>query len=286
MQKKVEFTQVRTFGEIVEDSIAFFKQNWKALLKAYFYICGFFWIASTIISIINQVQTAHRIADGETQFGAFYFFTLVFELVAFIVVNLTVLSFMALYKEKGNEAPTVEEVWGYVKYYFLRFFGGFIVLFMALILGFVFCMLPGIYLWPIFGLIFPIMVVENGTFGYAFSRSFQLIKGNWWPTFGIVLVTYIIVAVAMLAVAIPALLIGGAFTLLSTVNMLQVYGLAIVIVTHLFQFLYVIPMISIMLIYFNLTEQKEHGTLLERIMNLGKHDPEVSKDQLPPQEEY
>ena len=45
MQMKVELSQIRTLGEIIDDSILFFKQNYKALLKSYFVICGFFWVA-------------------------------------------------------------------------------------------------------------------------------------------------------------------------------------------------------------------------------------------------
>ena len=99
MQEKIELNRIRTFGEIIEDSIEFFKQNWRPLLRSYFTICGFFWVLSLLTAILNQVQAAQRLAIGESQFGFMYFLSIVLGLVSGIVIVLAVLSFMALYRK-------------------------------------------------------------------------------------------------------------------------------------------------------------------------------------------
>ena len=272
MQEKIELNKIRTLGGIIDDSIQFFKQNWRPLLRSYFTICGFFWVVSFVVAILNQVQTAQRLAMGESQFGATYFLAMFFDFVSGIVIILTVLSFIALYKEKQNEAPSTEEVWSYFKYYFFRIFGSYLALIVCIAAGFVCCIIPGFYLAVVFSIIFPIMVMENATFGYAFNRSFKLIKNRWWNVLGVIIVSEIIIVVAMFSVGIPVTLVVVTTKFLTNVNPETIGKYATVIVSHLLQFLYPIPLIAITLTYFSLNEEKDEGALYERINNIGKHD--------------
>jgi hypothetical protein len=270
MQEKVELKKIRSFGEIIDDSILFFKQNWKPLLKSYFYICGFFLVASLLFAIFNQNNTMHRIQRGESFLSGTYFLSLLFDYVSFIITMLTVYSYISLYKEKGNEAPDVTEVWGFVKYYFFRVFGSYIVLTLCIVIGCVFCIVPGIYVGVVLSLVVPIIVIENSTLSYAFNRCFQLIKNNWWFTIGLTFVSALIIGAATMAVGIPIGIVVFAATFLTKVRGLSVYSYATVVITHLLQFLYIYPYIVIAFAYFSFVEQKDEGTLLQRIMNLGK----------------
>jgi len=271
MQEKIELNRVRTFGEIIEDSIEFFKQNWKPLLRAYFTICGFFLVASLVISIVNTNATFRRAAIGETPFTFIYFLSIAFGVINYLLVTLTILSYIAVYKEKGNEAPMVEEVWSYVKYFFFRLLGSYLALGALIAAGTVCCLIPGIYFAIVLSLVLPIMVMENATLSYAFSRSFQLIKDHWWFTLGVIFVTEIILTAAMMGIIVPAALITWATTFLTLTNALHIYTYASIVVSHLFQFLYLLPLIGVTLTYFSLTEAKDDGTLLQRIMTIGEH---------------
>jgi hypothetical protein len=272
MQEKIELNRVRTFSEIIEDSIQFFKQNWKPLLRSYFAICGFFCVAGLVIGILNEKATLEHAARGESVFGLTYFLSIGYGLINHLVIMLTVYSFIALYKEKGNEAPNVEEVWSYVKYFFFRIFGSYLCLVALILAGVVCCIIPGIYFSIVFTLTFPIIIMENATLGYAFNRSFQLIKNNWWLTFGVALVLGIIIFADMFAVIIPVGLVTVAASFLSLVNTAGIYGYAFIITSGIFQFLYLLPLIGIALTYFSLTEGKDDGTLYERIMLIGKNN--------------
>jgi len=272
MQDKISLNQVRAFGEIIEDSIQFFKQNIKPLLRSYVTICGFFWATSLIVSLFNQVQTSQRLAEGGSYFSITWFFATCFEMLSFLMITLTVNCYMALYKEKQNQAPTVEEVWVYVKYYFFRVLGSYIALGALIAAATLCCLLPGIYFMVVLSLTIPIMVMENATLGYAFSRSFQLIKQNWWYTLGVIIVTEIILFAAMLSVGIPAALVLWGVTFLTNANGTDVYNYALVIITHLLQFVYILPLIAVVLAYFSFTEEKDYGALLNRIMMLGKNN--------------
>jgi hypothetical protein len=79
MQEKIELNRVRTFSEIIEDSIQFFKQNWKPLLRSYFAICGFFCVAGLVIGVLNEKATLEHTAKGESVFGLTYFLGLCYD---------------------------------------------------------------------------------------------------------------------------------------------------------------------------------------------------------------
>jgi hypothetical protein len=282
MQPKVELSQIRNLGEIIDDSILFFKQTWKPLLKSYFTISGFFLFAGVIISVFNQTKIFQLQQQGESIFSATYFLTIFFYLVNFIFISLTGLSFITLYHEKGKEAPSVEEVWGYVKYYFLRVFGSSLLLTALWVVGIFLCILPGIYFMPVFLLIITIIVFENATLGYAFNRAFQLIRDRWWQMFGTLMVMGLIVGCAIVLLSIPLIIITALILFLTNVNHEHTESIALVLTFSLFQVLWLLPTISIALTYFSLNEQKDDNNLFQRIEMLGKNNYDI--DHLPSEE--
>lgn len=296
MEPKIELAKMRDFGEVISDTFLFIRQNLKELLKSFFILCGFFLIALASVSFLQQYKMMHTFneahAGGPQTFGSTmsdfwvsYVATMVISFMTMCAISVTILSFMALYKQKGNVAPTTDEVWGYFKYYYLRVLGGTFVIGLLIGAGFALCLLPGIYLFPILGLVFPIMVMENATFGYAFNRSFQLIKENWWVTAGAVLVIWIIVYVMMIVITIPASAVNMASIWLRPQKIPQFSMgtiLLSVVLQALTQVLLIIPTIGISLCYFNLSENKEGTSLLDRINNFGTQGPQTNL----PTEEY
>src|SRR3978361_898585 len=117
MREKIELNQSREFGDIISDTFVIIKQNFKPLLKSYFAICGLFLVANILVSAF--VNTNRTDASVFTLPGAV---ELIFSIISHTALALVTLSYLAIYKEKGNEAPEVLEVWGYFKYYFFRVF--------------------------------------------------------------------------------------------------------------------------------------------------------------------
>jgi hypothetical protein len=283
MQQKVELKQIRAVSEIVEDSIVFLKQNWKPLLKAYFVICGFFVLASMVVAVMSQVRFFNDLKNGESSFKSAFLMVQVFEFVSLTMVTLTTLSFVALYRDKGNEPPVIEEVWGYVRFYFFRVFGSTILLLIFLALGTLFCVFPGMYLFPVFALVLPVMILENTTFGYAFNRAFKLIRNNWGPMLGVILLTFILILAVFLVITIPASIVAGLAILLTGQSTNMIFGMVFTVFGHLIQFTYVLPVIATALAYFSYTENTDDAGLMARIQTLGAHQTPAA-DNLPTEE--
>lgn len=290
MSPNMELAKPRDFGEIISDTFTFIKQNFKPLLKYFFIFCGLFLIFTSASMILIQIKALNfydnsldpNAFDESTVFSRVFSMLggvlvyAVFMVLQYVALNVTVLCFMTLYRQKQNTLPTTEEMWGYIKYYYLKILGSNVLLYILLIIGFMFCLVPGVYLSPIFALVTPIMIAENTSFGYAFNQSFKLIRDNWWSTFGVFVVVYIILYVINLVISLPSTILGaGNFFLHFTKNS-QALSLPIAIITTLLQsisfFFQILMSVTVGIVYFSLTEIKEGTGLMERINQFGTNE--------------
>jgi hypothetical protein len=295
-QPNIELAKSRDLGEMITDTFTFIKQNFKPLLKAVLTFCGLFLLATAAAYALQQIKIfemqrellgnqGYQSFDSTfDRFGIEYLLSMLFGITTTIIMMLTVLSYMALYKQKGNIPPTNSEIWVYIKYYFLRTLLATFVLSILMVLAFVLCVLPGFYVYPIFGLVFPIMVMENASFGYAYKRSFVLIKNNWWLTFGTLFVMSLIMYVGFMIFSVPTIIITFV-NLLTHGSKTTITSAPLVIITTVFQYmgfiLYVLPLVTLGLCYYNLNEIKEGTGLIDRINQFGTHNP---NDNLPAEE--
>jgi hypothetical protein len=123
----------------------------------------------------------------------------------------------------------------------------------ALIIPFILLILPGIWLAVAWSLSYPALLHEGLGGSKALGRSFKLVRGRWWPTFGALLVMYLIVIVisAVLGFILGAALISNLdnealaavlYTLVNTASSLVTLPLVAAVVT---------------IIYFDLRVRKE-----------------------------
>ncbi len=62
----------------------------------------------------------------------------------------------------------------------------------AIVIGFVFLIIPGLVLMTIFAVVAPVTVLERPGVLSAFSRSQQLVKGNALPVFGLIFFNFVL----------------------------------------------------------------------------------------------
>ena len=281
MKEKVEFRKVSEFGEIIADTFQFIKQNFKPLLKAVIYLSGVFIIAGMISSILTQVQIQELTQNFDNGtysdqtdrwnllFTLRYILFTLFMVLNFTAMYVSILSFVALYIRKGNIAPNIEEVWSYFKYYFLRVFLSSLVVIPFVMLGFLCCGIPGIYIFPIMLLFFPVMILENGSFSHSFERAFRIVKNEWWITAVTVLVIFIITAICTTILQLPSLFIMMISSFTNGAKINSWYEIATAVLLHLAQLFFIIPIVASAFLYSNLVERKESIGLMERIESLG-----------------
>ena len=265
MKENIELARSREFGDIISDTFALFRQNFKPLSKAYFVICGLFILTNIVISAV--VNNNHEDSSLDSLSGLV---ELLFTFINYTALILTTQAYYVLYKEKANQPPDVLEVWGYFRYYFFRVIGSQFLLGILVVVGGFLCFLPGIYLAVVFSLVTPIMINENGNLQYSFNKAFKIIKGNWWFTFGVILLISIIVIMLFLVIFVLPFIFYGSANWLSGKGLRTFAGILQSVVVNLGQVLWILPYTAMMLVYYALTEEKEGTSLIDRINKFGK----------------
>jgi hypothetical protein len=101
---------------------------------------------------------------------------------------------------KSSLRYTLDHIWPLL---WLTFLGG-----VGTAFGFLFCILPGIWLAIVWSVSTPALLTEGARGRRALSRSFRLVQSRFWPVTGVLAVSFLIRAVLNSA-------IGGGITLLA-----------------------------------------------------------------------
>ena len=63
-------------------------------------------------------------------------------------------------------------------------------------IGLILLIVPGLFLLTIWSMLVPVIVIEGKSAGEAFGRSREIVRGHGWEVFGLIIVTFILVAIA------------------------------------------------------------------------------------------
>ncbi len=289
----INFKQERDFGDLFNATFSFISQEFKRLGTAILYFVFPFFIVSAIAMTIYSVkmqEMSQAIIQGDKSdpFAIFSILgsmmgyvaaTMLISILATSVLMCTVYGYIKLYIQKGPEGFTINDVWLEVTKYFWKALIATIIVGIVVLVGIIFCVIPGIYLGVALFIVFPIMIFEEKSFGTSFSRSMKLINTNWWLTFGILIVTGIIIYVLAIFVSIPSVILGfkSLFTNIKQ-NQMPVIDFSIGFyilsaITNLINNLFiVIPLVMSAFIYFSYVEKVEKPSLMDKIGQIRENE--------------
>jgi len=284
-EQKIELRKIRDFGVNINDTFIFLRQNLRSLLSSFFAICGIFMLGQAIFNGIYQSHAmgsifqqlfSGRIKPGQYNgnpyagiFSVEYFMLIIFMLLTIASMHVVLGAYIKYYLENDGKQPGITEIWDIYKKYFFRIFFYNILIGLLTIIGLVFCFIPGIYLWVVFVPFTFVVMIEDADFGTAFSRCFQIIKENFWPSFALYLVVIFIYYFSSLIVSSVVGLVIGLAAYFTTKNISSTIGI-VTSFLNIFSFtFYIIFFISAALHYFSLTEQRDGTGILNRIGNIG-----------------
>jgi hypothetical protein len=280
VEEKIRFRKVRDFGENFNDTFVFIKQNLKPLLLSFFAICGVFMLGKAIFGGIYESnsfgildQFRLRASRGETSFsGIFtpeYFLYILFSLITYVAMKVVLAAYIKYYVDNDGAKPSIEEVWQIFKKYFFRVLIYSVPVFLLIVVGCIFCVLPGIYLIVVFVPFDIILVMEDCSFSDAFSRSFTLIKENFWISLAIYFIATLIYSFGSGIISVVVGIIVGAATYITTRSIGATAGIVTSFLNLFAGVFYIIFFVSSALQYFNLAEQHDGTGILQQIEALG-----------------
>jgi hypothetical protein len=311
----IEFHKTRDFSTKMNATFEFVKQNFKPLSKSILFIAGPpVLIASLMMGSFmgDFMGMAMGSARGGDPTAFTNYFTspalwlniglaMIFFIVSGVVTISTINNYIMIYGERRSNNIEVAEVWERVRSTFWMYLGTMILVTILLIVMYVVVVIPVVLLamvspWLIFfGVIFVIVGIfyvtisssliffirgyEKTNFFDAVLRSFKLVRGKWWSTFGLIMVLYLIVGTVSSIFYLPWYFYtlmsmmhnvqSGSFTSPSTGY--QAFTMIFLSLYYLAQMiLYSLPNVGIAFQYFNLVEMKEARGLMGQIETLGQ----------------
>lgn len=287
-EQKIDLRRVRDFSENISDTFLFIKQHFKSLLYSFVAIAGIFMLSTAIAGGLYQSQFGEIFKDIlsgskrqlETMqvYGVRYFILIGLSILNLVAMQVVVAAYMKLYAQNG-QAPTVEVVWGEFRKYYLKVVVLSLPVYLLILIGMVFCLLPGFYLGVVLMPFQVILVMEDKSMSAAFNRCFSIIKNNFWTSFGIYVVVYIIYAVGAMFISSIAAVISGLLSYLTTKDISSTIGVATSILNIFSYIFYVIFFVSIVLHYFTLVEQFDGTGIINRLEKLGNDHPDFGNIQ-------
>ncbi len=282
-EQKIELRKIRDFGQNINDSFVFLRQNLRPLLKSFFAICGVFMIGQAIFNGIYQSHSLgifDQLLGGKTNtnyqtrgfsdvFNFEYFLLVIFMMLTYVAMNTALGAYLKFYLENDGVQANIDEIWSIFKRYFFKVFLFSIPIVLLIIVGTFLCILPGIYLGVVLVPFSFILIIEDTGLSGAFNRCFEIIKENFWSSLVIYFVAYLIYAVASGIISTVVTLVFGAaayFTTKSIGSTVAVATSFFNIFSHIF---YVIYFVSAALQYFTLVETRDGTGILNRIDNIG-----------------
>ena len=130
---------------------------------------------------------------------------------------------LTVFQSLKGESGTIMESVSRVKSKLFSIIGAAILVSIALGIGFLACIIPGIYLALVLVVVIPVIVVEDKGIFDAFSRSNELTKGNRIQIL-VIYIIYFAIVMGMLMLTIGCLFLGFGFGLGETPAQLAAEG--------------------------------------------------------------
>jgi len=269
-QTKIEFRKVRDFGALLGVTFDYIKQNIKLLFKSNLLIGSpFILLAGVFMGIYQSSIFNFRVQPEIEQFAIPFLFSMFFMMLSYLVIIIVTYSHLILYKNSEAGNFDIDDVWQNVKrnFWMILFTGiGYSIL---SFIGFVFLIVPGIYLSIALSIIFIVRLEERLNFFEAVSRCIKIVSGNWWFTFGIIIVVGMIQGFLGFILYVPnyivTIFLAFAGVDSNTGDLGRVLYIISSIIATFGVLLYSISTIAIAFQYYNLVERKEAPGLVQQI---------------------
>jgi len=307
----------RDFSDVINATFAFISQEFKSYGRVFLYYAGIPILLSAIAGaffsgteITRVFSNMDGINDSMDVLGASYFVKLgilfLLSIVVYVFISGLTASYLQLYSEKGRSGFEANDVWqsfithlwrlvGFYLLFFIGFIfiggvlgivissfslagsggvGAFIIIFLSMLLFFVFLIYASVPL----SMGYLVIYSEDRSLGGLFKRVFELVKGHWWQSFGVIFVLSLIYSIISSLFSIPVFIssVMQGFLTASGGDPIGSDSLTVTMIVGsligtLGQFImYPIILVGIGVQYFNLREQKDNEGLLEKVSEMAE----------------
>jgi hypothetical protein len=283
MSEWINLREERDFGTKFNATFQFARQNVKNLSLSLLLLGTPLMLASNLFVAYIQSDLQMNAMDYSSGLpnGFWYMYMILIPvyLLAYSWLMAVTYSYITEYLN-GNRDITPGQVFKRTLKNIVKIVVAGIITTIITILAFFLLVIPGIYVAVAITFVNVIIIVEDGPVFGSISRSFSLIKGKWWSTFGLIFVMGLVAGIMQFAFAIPTYI--NVFTKTLHHNLFAFdagtiisYAIASIGTT----LLYPLVFIAIAFQYFNMVERHESRGLMNQIEMAGKQVETASKNE-------
>jgi hypothetical protein len=161
----------------------------------------FFMTALIVYAVLDLLSALASVAAGDSV-GAGVFWGLIAALVGIVGYFWVQTALVETVRDvrDGRADRTIGETFGTVQPRLPAAIAAGILAAIGIAIGFLLLIIPGLYLLTIWSMLIPVIVIEERSAGEAFTRSREVVRGNGWAVFGLIVVTFLLVAVASIVI--------------------------------------------------------------------------------------
>ena len=292
-QTKLKLEKERDLGEIITDTFTFIRQNFKSLSQVFISLILPILIISVAAGTYYQYATQeitneNIFLENNNPFATFTDLTNTFIpllLTSIATLLFYVISYLAILGSIKSYQLNAEIQLDFVKQELKDRFWGMTGLSVAssimIIISLLLCILPFFYMIVPVIIMFPILVIENKSISDSISRAFELIKENFWPSLGTIIVMFLIIMFASGIFQVPVM-IYAIFSTITKLDATNVDPQSLIEIDWIFMVLTavgnigsnvlsLVTIISSALIYFNLNEKHHLTGTVQEIDSIGNN---------------
>lgn len=285
--KKINFRTQRNFSDNISKTFDFVRMNHKMILKIFVRIPGPILLLASLVLMFSfynifgtTLQAPFSPSKDLSASGiGFLAFGGVLYIIASLLFTVAINEYIVLYQQSEEpEQITVKDVFQNAKNNFWLYLGGGLLIGIMILVGFVLLFIPGIYLAIATLYFFIIISAEKKNIGQSISRSFNLIKGYWWSSFGYILVVGLLVMAISYIIQLPIIGINTYILLKqSSTNMgAIIYGVSNGISYLIYVAISSLSYIAIAMYYYSIVEAKEQVGLQQEIAKMDVTNEETA----------
>lgn len=278
----VTLRKVRDFGDVLNVTFVFFKQNFQTLCKSLalfalpigaVLVVGSMLIMGTAFSIVPGAVDWRRLAAAMA-------LLLPLSYLMTTMMLLVIFGSLKLYDERGGEPVGVADLWSICRAYFWRYVRMLLALFVILAGSMLVAIIPclGIFVWfagmvyaaPSLLLAFVVRMNEDlGTID-AIKRAWKLTDAARGQSIGIIFISFLIAFILSLVFSIPRYIASAAFGVTTVSGGTSPVAQSLLVILGLLGtvcslVIMVIPYLAMGIQYYNLVEMTDRAGLMERV---------------------
>jgi len=215
-EKQIRFRRKREVSEVITDSFTFLKEEIKPISRIVLvYVLPFIIIyAAAQVYFQRNVLSNFDISNPESlmgNIGPFYlnlFFFMLFSLFIQSLLAGTFYSYIEAYIKKGKGNFQLSDITSYFFSNSLLALGAGFIYTILVLIGVMFCLVPGIYLANTLSLVVFIFIFEKKGINDTLLGSWRLVNSQWWNTLLINLLGLVFVYFIGILLSIPGMFVG------------------------------------------------------------------------------